>query len=46
MLFNLKYKPISLKKDFMIHLIPMRHFYCVQFLNKSVKTFVIEAISS
>ena len=25
----------------MIHLIPMKHFYGVQFLNKSVKWFVI-----
>ena len=29
------------RKNFRIHLIPMRHFYGVQFLNKSVKSFVI-----
>ena len=29
------------RENFRIHLIPMRHFYGVQFLNKSVKSFVI-----
>ena len=29
------------ENNFRIHLIPIRHFYGVQFLNKSVKSFVI-----
>ena len=29
------------RENFRIHLKPMRHFYGVQFLNKSVKSFVI-----
>ena len=28
---------VIVEKNFMIHLIPMRHFYGLQFLNKSVK---------
>ena len=30
-----------LEKNYRIHLIPMRYFYGVQFLNKSVKSSVI-----
>jgi len=29
------------RENFRIHLKPIRHFYGVQFLNKSVKSFVI-----
>ena len=37
----LKWERSIVEKNFRIYLIPIKHFYSVHFLNKSVKSFVI-----